>query len=103
MKAANDVLPKKTKIDPKSKKEKFCHLNYIEGQNRKLRKTLRRGIAYKNKEMLQIRADIYRYDHNFFWRRRGVPPVYYAGIDLPQNLTREKFLIAVYKFNKLNL
>ncbi|ADC64590.1 hypothetical protein Ferp_0413 [Ferroglobus placidus DSM 10642] len=103
IKAASTLLPKKTKIDAKSKKEKFDHLNNIEGQNRKLRKTLKRGVAYRNKSTLQIRADIYRYDHNFFWRKQGPPPVYYAGINVPKNLTRERFLIAVDKFNKLNL
>ncbi len=93
VKAARELM-KGVRIDSKSKKEKFSHINIIEGMQNRMRGVITRRKRYKTVETLQDIADLFRFDHNFFWDKNGEPPIVHAGIKV-SNLTWERLIKVV--------
>ncbi len=93
-KKAAERLISGVKIQSVPKSKDFSHINVIEGTQNRMRGTISRRKTYKSMKNLQNLADIFRFDHNFFFRKENVnkPPVTHAGIDLPSNLTWKKII-----------
>lgn len=94
-KKAAERLMSGVKIQSVPKSKNFSHINMIEGIQNRMRGVISRRKSYRNMKNLQNLADIFRFDHNFFFRKKGVidrPPVTHAGIDLPPNVTWKKII-----------